>query len=62
MDIFSSFFPYRMKTPIAFEWDGSTESDDKAADTSTLPDYSAPVISNVTAIGIGKDGTSLNSR
>ena len=42
----------------AFEWDGSTESDDKAADTSTLPDYSAPVISNVTAIGIGKDGTS----
>ena len=44
----------------AFEWDGSTESDDRAADTSTLPDYSAPVISNVTAIGIGKDGTSLH--
>ena len=42
----------------AFEWDGSTESDDRAADTSTLPSYSAPVISNVTAIGIGKDGTS----
>jgi hypothetical protein len=44
----------------AFEWDGSTESDDKAADTSTLPDYSAPVISNVTAIGIGKTGTSAH--
>ncbi|NDH17192.1 MAG: hypothetical protein EBY48_09010, partial [Opitutae bacterium] len=44
----------------AFEWDGSTESDDRAADTSTLPSHSAAVISNVTAIGIGKDGTSLH--
>ncbi|NDH01248.1 MAG: hypothetical protein EBY43_09280, partial [Opitutae bacterium] len=42
----------------AFEWDGSTESDDRAAATSSLPSHSAPVISNVTAIGIGKDGIS----
>jgi hypothetical protein len=45
----------------AFEWDGSTESDDLKAATSTLPDYSAPVISNVTAIGIGKTGTSTHT-
>ncbi len=43
-----------------FEWDGCTESYARAADTFTLPSYSALVISNVTAIGIGKDGTSSN--
>ncbi len=42
----------------AIEWDGSTESDDRRADTSTLPDWSNPMIANMTAIGIGKDGTS----
>jgi len=44
----------------AIEWDGSTESDDKAADTSTLPDWSEPLISNMTAIGIGKNSTSTH--
>ncbi len=44
----------------AIEWDGSTESDDKAADTSTLPDWSEPRISNMTAIGIGKYGTAVH--
>ena len=42
----------------AFEWDGSTESDDRKADTSTLPDYTNVIISNATAIGAGKDVTS----
>ncbi len=42
----------------AFEWDGSTESDDRKADTSTLPDYTNAIISNATAIGAGKDVTS----
>lgn len=44
----------------AIEWDGSTESDDMAADTSTLPDWSEPRISNMTAIGIGKYGTAMH--
>ena len=44
----------------AIEWDGSTESDDRAADTSTLPSYSNAIISNMTAIGIGVNGTSLH--
>jgi hypothetical protein len=42
----------------AIEWDGSTESNERAASTTSLPAWSAPVISNMTAIGIGKDGTS----
>ena len=44
----------------AIEWDGSNEPDDRSADTSTLPDWSNPIIANMTAIGIGKDGTSYN--
>ena len=44
----------------AIEWDGSTESDDKKADSSTLPDYTDVKISNMTAIGAGKDATSTH--
>ena len=44
----------------AIEWDGSTESDDLKADSSTLPDYTDVKISNMTAIGAGKDATSTH--
>ena len=44
----------------AIEWDGSTESDELKADSSTLPDYSDVKISNMTAIGAGKDATSTH--
>ena len=44
----------------AIEWDGSTEEDDLKADTSTLPDYTDVKISNMTAIGAGKDATSTH--
>ena len=38
----------------------STEEDDLKADTSTLPDYTDVKISNMTAIGAGKDATSTH--
>ena len=44
----------------AIEWDGSTESDELKADSSTLPDYTDVKISNMTAIGAGKDATSTH--
>lgn len=44
----------------AIEWDGSTEADDLKADSSTLPDYTDVKISNMTAIGAGKDATSTH--
>ena len=43
----------------AIEWDGSFESDDLKADTSTLPDWSNPIISNMTLIGSGKSVTNV---
>ncbi len=42
----------------AIECDGSYESDDRAADTSTLPDWSNPIIANITAIG-GETGLEI---
>ena len=45
----------------AIEWDGSTESNERAASTTSLPAWSAPVISNMTAIGIGLGETSKHN-